>query len=178
MSEKYFFMSKYKPKIDPYAVLGLPHSSSLKVVRSAYTTLIKTYHPDIYKGNHSYARERLQELKEAFDFLKDFKKKICLDEELSSDEDGLRRQCFQPQTNLYECQKATSILETEWVFACDYHPRLSEIYADLKKIDRKTAFAFMALIVKEKLYDNAEKIALEMERSFLGTNFGEDLIHQ
>lgn len=169
-------MENVQTKFDPYEILGLPHGTSMKLVRAAYKTLIRAYHPDVYRGDKELGELRLKEFIEAYEFLKDFKRKLAFDSKITDDEEGHQSQTFNPKPDLYEFQNATNVLREEWEFACDYHPEIQELYLKLKKIDRKTALAFMALLVREKCYNKAEKISSELEKKFLVSKFGDDPI--
>ena len=69
-------MENVETKFDPYEILGLPHGTSMKLVRAAYKTLIRAYHPDVYRGDKELGELRLKEFNEAYEFLKDFKRKF------------------------------------------------------------------------------------------------------
>lgn len=58
---------------DPYEVLGVSRNATQEEIRSAYRELVKKYHPDKYQGNPlaDLAQEKLQEINEAYDMLKD-----------------------------------------------------------------------------------------------------------
>ena len=57
---------------DPYEVLGVKRGASQEEIRQAYRELVKKYHPDKYQGNPlaDLAKEKLQEVNEAYDMLK------------------------------------------------------------------------------------------------------------
>ena len=167
-------MENIETKFDPYEILGLPHATSMKLVRAAYKALIRAYHPDVYRGNKEYGELRLKEFVEAFAFLKDFKRKLEFDSKITDDEEGFQSQGFKPKPNLYEFKNATNVLREDWEFACDYHPEIQNFYLKLKKIDHNIALAFMALLVREKCYDKAEKISSDLEKKFLVSKFGDD----
>lgn len=54
---------------DYYAVLGISSSASLQEIKSAYYTQSKKWHPDINKSEE--AKERMQDINEAYLILKD-----------------------------------------------------------------------------------------------------------
>ena len=68
----------------------------------------------------------------------------------------------------------TSSLTESWRFACEYHPEIQGYYNDLKKLNKRPAFAFMAILVEQKLYADAKKIAQYLENEFLTSAFGDD----
>ena len=54
---------------DPYEVLGIPRTSDMSKVKSAYRELVKKYHPDNYAGTPltDLANEKMQEINDAYD---------------------------------------------------------------------------------------------------------------
>ena len=57
---------------NPYKILGVTPSMSLKDIRSEYTKLAKMYHPDGTNGN----AERFKEICEAWKLIKSCKEKV------------------------------------------------------------------------------------------------------
>ena len=66
-----------------YQVLGVKQTASQKEIKDAYKRLIKKYHPDIYKGDKSFAERKSQELNTAYDILSNPELKAAYDEELN-----------------------------------------------------------------------------------------------
>ena len=62
--EKGFFMNYYE-------LLEISPSASVEVIRNAYKTLAKKYHPDTYSGDTSFAEEKMKLLNEAVSVLED-----------------------------------------------------------------------------------------------------------
>ena len=54
-----------------YELLEISSSASVEVIRNAYKTLAKKYHPDTYKGDTSFAEEKMKLLNEAVSVLED-----------------------------------------------------------------------------------------------------------
>lgn len=56
---------------NPYEVLGIRQNASEDEIKSAYRELVKKYHPDKYQNNPlaDLAKEKLQEVNEAYDYL-------------------------------------------------------------------------------------------------------------
>jgi len=52
-----------------YELLEISSSASIEVIRNAYKTLAKKYHPDTYKGDISFAEEKMKLLNEAVSVL-------------------------------------------------------------------------------------------------------------
>ena len=66
-----------------YQILGVKQTASQKEIKDAYKRLIKKYHPDIYKGDKSFAERKSQELNTAYDVLSNAELKAAYDEELN-----------------------------------------------------------------------------------------------
>lgn len=66
-----------------YKVLGVTRFASKEEIRRAYIKTLKTYHPDIYKGDKKYAEKITSEANVAFEFLSDPVKKLQLDDFLN-----------------------------------------------------------------------------------------------
>ena len=48
--------------INPYEILALPHASDFELVKATYRSLVKIYHPDVFKGDEDFAKERLSQV--------------------------------------------------------------------------------------------------------------------
>jgi len=54
-----------------YELLEISPSASIEVIRNAYKTLAKKYHPDTYRGDGAFAEEKMKLLNEAVSVLED-----------------------------------------------------------------------------------------------------------
>lgn len=52
-----------------YQILKVEKDATPEQIRDSYISLIKKYHPDIYKGNKEYAEKITKELNDAYDIL-------------------------------------------------------------------------------------------------------------
>jgi len=160
--------------INPYEVLGLPHASDFELVKATYRSLVKIYHPDVFKGDKEFAKERLSQLNAAHEFLSDEQQKQDFDKSPQSQEKGEAEQSFDPEQNSDEFDEGIKILKANWDYACDYYPELKQLYVDLRTLSTEPAFAFMAYVVETKKYKDAAAIADQLEDAFLTTKFSND----
>lgn len=65
-----------------YKKLGVSRFASKQEIRRAYIEILKTYHPDVYKGDINYAQKITADANIAFEFLSNPVKKLELDEYL------------------------------------------------------------------------------------------------
>lgn len=64
-------LKKEGETLDYYRILGVSPQSSVDVIKMAYKTLAKKYHPDIYPGDKAFAEEKMKQLNEAYQVLSD-----------------------------------------------------------------------------------------------------------
>ena len=60
---------------DHYVVLGVPRNADLELIKATYKALLKIYHPDVFKGDKKTLNRKITEINEAYEVLKDKKKK-------------------------------------------------------------------------------------------------------
>ena len=62
-----------------YEILEVSVNASSEVIKNAYRALSKKYHPDRYKGDKSFAEEKLKEINLAYETLIDENKRLLYD---------------------------------------------------------------------------------------------------
>ena len=74
-----------------YEILQVSPHASDDIIEKAYKVLAKTYHPDLQKSlsNKSYAEQRLKEINEAYNVLKDEFLREQYDFELKKEQDNI-----------------------------------------------------------------------------------------
>ena len=115
-----------------------------------------------------------EELNTAFEFLDNPTRKKKLDGAGQQAKQKEQSQEYEPDNDSEEFNKASNALQKNWDFACEYHPELLKLHADLRKLNARIAFLFMAVIVEEKLYADASNLAEYLEDQFLISKFSED----
>ncbi|PIW23044.1 MAG: molecular chaperone DnaJ [Candidatus Aquicultor secundus] len=73
-------MSASRTYKDYYAVLGVGRNATKKEIKDAYRKLARKYHPDTNKGSKAETEEKFKEVSEAYEVLKDPKKRKEYDE--------------------------------------------------------------------------------------------------
>jgi curved DNA-binding protein CbpA len=70
-----------KTELDPYAVLGVPHTATEADIRAAYLALMAKYHPDRHQGNplEDLAAAKVAEINSAYDILSNPKRRAAYD---------------------------------------------------------------------------------------------------
>ncbi len=66
-----------------YDILGIRKNASSEDIKKAYKNLIKKYHPDVYKGDKTFAEKKTTEIIEAYDVLSNPNSKQAYDEEIA-----------------------------------------------------------------------------------------------
>ena len=51
---------------DYYSILGVPREAEVDLIKATYLALSKIYHPDVYMGDKNFAKEKTQEINEAY----------------------------------------------------------------------------------------------------------------
>ena len=155
----------FDPNKDYYGILGVTSSAEMAVIKAAYKALAGIYHPD--RNPSQSAKEKMQAINEAWEVLSNPDKKKKYDEAFAGqepDEDFFTEDDQEDWIRSY--------FEKDWKFALSYYPNL-EVFSDrLEKISSRLGVAYKAVLVSEKRFKDAEKIANKMEREFLERYFG------
>lgn len=159
---------------DPYQVLGLPFGSPIDVCLATFKSLAKIYHPDIFNGDKEFAESRMSDLNSAIEFLRDSHKKAKFDFDQNNNDNKKHNADYEGSTHDEEYSQASQLLKENWEFACEYYPEIKKMHSDLQKLDKNTAFIFMATMVENKLYDKALTLVNILKKNFLSSKFGND----
>ena len=154
---------------DYYSILDVPREAEADLIKATYLALSKIYHPDIYKGDKKYALKRMQEINEAYEILKDTKKRKSYDEKNKEKAD---ESSFDDNEFQYEQSSYQNIIKEAWDFAKEYYPSIETEYSDLGKINRNLAWQFQVLCVETKSFDNAVTLSKRLKDDWLQKRFG------
>ena len=171
-------MNFEEENIDPYAILGVPFGASIDVCKATFKSLAKIYHPDVFVGDKAFAAKRMAELNAAYEFLDNPKRKKSFDDLGEKPEQKEQSQEYNPDEDSDEFSQGSKLLKKHWEFACNFHPELIKIHAELYKLNADSAFLLMAIIVEDKSYKDAKIIAKNLESAFLKSKFSKDKLFQ
>lgn len=65
-----------------YDILGVSNTATNTEIKKAYKTLVKKYHPDVFKGDKSVADSKIKQLNEAYEILSNADARAKYDESL------------------------------------------------------------------------------------------------
>lgn len=157
---------------DYYAILGVLPRAEDVVIRAAYRALAQKYHPDKNSDASAETNRKLQEINGAYSVLSDAVRR--------KEYDDARRQAhdsdsFDPNTD-EDVRSAFEDAEKEnlerWRVAVDYYPDLDGIEVELRRTSHRLAFAFRAMLLESKEFEQRHDLAQKLERQFLETYFG------
>lgn len=87
--------------INYYKILNIPECSNILEIKKGFRVLALKYHPD--KNNTEYSKSKFIEIKNAYDFLSDPKRKEILDKQLRQYKAATREEdIFAKKTNLHD----------------------------------------------------------------------------
>ena len=156
---------------DYYSILGLPREATAELIKATYLALSKIYHPDVFKGNKTFAQKRMQEINEAYETLSNTKKRSEYDKKIynHSDESSFDYSEFQDEQTSYQ-----KIIKDTWDFAKEYYPFIDDRYKELKKINTNLAWQFQILVIETKSFESANEISNRLKNEWLKKYFGKN----
>ena len=156
---------------DYYSILGILPSAEDVVVTATYRALAQRYHPDRWQGDSSEAHRRMSAINEAYAVLGSADRRAEYDKsrpkasqaDFGDDEQNEQFKAF---------SAALDNLETRWQTACAIYPDLFEHRTRLARISTALAFAYVTLLLENKVFKQRAEYAITMEQNFLVRFFG------
>jgi hypothetical protein len=128
------------------------------------------YHPDKWTGDKATAEARMRLLNEAYEVLSnEHSRKQYDNERRKAEYEDYESEGDTAQDDFQDAEREQ---RSDWQVALDYYPDLDSICAELRKTSHKLAFAFRTMMLESKRFSEREKIAKQLELTFLQTYFG------
>ena len=140
--------------MDYYEILSVHLNAETRVIQAAYRALAKAYHPDTFDGDKKESHEKMAQINEAYNVLKDKGKRKIYDKEYSGHVND---------TN-HDSNDA-------WATVASYYPELKNYVRFLHSIDHGLSSSFISLLLDTKQYAEARALTLR----FLGSYSAQEL---
>ena len=154
-------------------ILGLSFESNpeTQLISAAYKALIKLYHPDVFKGDKKTLNRKITEINEAYEVLKDKKKKNIYDEELKKFQQD---KSFDYSDEEFEDtdQFNKKYIDQDWEIALLVYPELERNKKILSKYSQKLSLQFQFYLLETKEFYKFEIIKKRFINAFLERKFG------
>ena len=86
-----------------YEILEVNPKASQEIIEKAYKVLAKKYHPDLQEEQYKeLAKQKMQEINEAYEILSDANKRAKYDQELANEEKRELQRKIEEQNKIYE----------------------------------------------------------------------------
>lgn len=156
-----------------YHILGLSFESKpeTQLISAAYKALIKLYHPDVFKGDKKTLNRKITEINEAYEILKDKKKKNIYDEKLKKFQQD---KSFDYSDEEFEDtdQFNKKYMDQDWEIALLVYPELERNKKILSKYSQKLSLQFQFYLLETKEFYKFEIIKKRFINAFLERKFG------
>ena len=158
--------------IDYYKVLGVPHDATQELIKKTFSALTKIYHPDVYQGNKKYAKEKTQEINEAYKVLSSPESRKKYDEEIANNNSKKEESDLNDEFDENIQQTYSKIMEEDWNYACNFYPEIKIKFSELRVLSRLLAFQFQVLLLHDKSFEKYDEVASALESEYLTKKFG------
>ncbi len=147
-----------------YEVLQVLRSAEQEVIKAAYRTLARRYHPDSFEGDKAFANSRMQAINEAYEVLGDPGRRAAYDQkcgETNADDSFFS-----------EADEADRDFAQRWQIAAKYCPEADVGFKYLEKLSSRLAFSFGSYLLETQGFDQSSKLVRKFEGNFLTLYFG------
>jgi len=159
---------------DYYAILGVLPSIEATALDAVYKSLVKKYHPDVFKGDKKIGEEKTKDINEAYGILRDPAKRKEYDQTRLNQNKGYGS--FE-QDNNYDEQNETIFaqINSDWEIVKEFYPDAEKWRIRLLKISVSLAYNFQYLIIIDKAGKISDEIGKKLKQEYLALYFGNDL---
>ena len=161
-------------KINHYDVLGVPRDCEQQLIDTVYKSMVRIFHPDVFKGDKVFAQEKLKVVNEAYSVLGDAELRKAYDDDLRRAEgSGTTEEIYEDERS--DHQPFDDMYTDEWKVVVGYFPEIDDFYKSLGKINANLSMSFKHEIISKKNYRLADKLFHEMKQKFFNEKFGKNL---
>jgi curved DNA-binding protein CbpA len=152
------------PNKDYYRILGILEDAEDIVIKAAYKALAQKYHPDKFQGDAKHAKQRMQEINEAYAILSDVTARQKYDGERGKPE-------YEDDSN-EDAEDLLHTLDKDWSDATEYFPDLVGIAFKLSKFSKQLEYTFKVIVIEKKDFNNRFQLAKKLKENYLEKYFG------
>ena len=149
---------------DYYRILGVLQDAEDIVIKAAYKALAQKYHPDKFQGDAKHAKQRMQEINEAYAILSDAVERKKYDSERGKPE--------YEDDSTEEADDLLHTLDKDWAEATEYFPDLVGIAFRLSKLSKQLEYTFKVIVIENKDFNNRTKLANGLKENYFKKYFG------
>ena len=156
---------------DYYSTLGCSPNADQAVIQAAYRALSKKYHPDVNQGSLE-SKEKFQEIQEAYEVLSDPTKRAYYDS-MRSGTSGREYAPGEPSPDGTDYENEE--LQKRWGVIKEYFLNVDEVAIQLGQISPNLKLIFQLILLENRNFKQAEKIAIQIEDVYLSRYFGQNI---
>jgi curved DNA-binding protein CbpA len=161
-------------KINHYDVLGVPRDCEQQLIDTVYKSMVRIFHPDVFKGDKVFAHEKLKVVNEAYSVLGDAELRKAYDDDLRrSESSGATEEIYEDERS--DHQPFDEMYKEEWKVIVGYFPEIDDFYKSLRKINANLSMSFKLEIISKKNYRLADTLFQNMKLKFFNEKFGKNL---
>jgi curved DNA-binding protein CbpA len=161
------------PNKDYYAILGVLPSIEATALDAVYKSLVKKYHPDVFKGDKKIGEEKTKDINEAYGILRDPAKRKEYDQTRLNQNKGYGS--FE-QDNNYDEQNETIFaqINSDWEIVKEFYPDAEKWRELLSKLSYSLACSYQFIIITQKASEICGQIGDKLRKEYLELYFGSD----
>lgn len=161
-------------KINHYDVLGVPRDCEQQLIDTVYRSMVRIFHPDVFKGDKVFAQEKLKVVNEAYSVLGNLERRKSYDADLKrSESSGATEEIYEDEFS--DHQPFDDMYIDEWKVVIGYFPEIDNMYKSLRRLNLNLALLFKIETVTKKNYRDADILSRKLKRDFLIEKFGKNL---
>jgi hypothetical protein len=160
-------------KINHYDVLGVPRDCDQSLIDTVYKSMVKIFHPDVFKGDKAFAQDKLKVINEAYGVLGNVERRKSYDAGLKRSEgSGATEEVYEDENPNH--QPFDEMYSDEWSVVIEYFPEIDNLFKSLTRLNLNLSAAFRVNLITTKKYREANILFQKMKFEFLRTKFGEN----